>query len=401
MSILDHTHIAFFQRLGCQGNNVPLATMLNGIKGSQWAGQIKRLRSQGRESPDFSKLKTALPAFMLSGTTNGGHKAADIADHSGLLQIDLDGIGSEGAGDLRNKIGQDRHILAAWISPSGDGVKAILRIPASVPGHKAAFAAAAVHMQETYGVEIDRKCSDVSRLCFVSHDAALVLNPDALALPIPDLAAPNAAVSPPYSSTLLNSTACILHLHHNAFFEEFPKLGKHYFNLVAKRFSDVQPGMRNAILVEIVSSCFHAVAPQVVEAFAFEFYHQNEIIFAGYPFEIWQAETRNLIEGCTRSYPDNLTERERTAYNALGSESQRAAFRICKSLSCNESDESTPPPLFFMSFEAMGIRINELCQCAARTLQKLQAAGIIAIHLKGQQRAKNETAKATIWRWML
>jgi hypothetical protein len=403
MSIFKCTQVAFFQRLGSQGQNMPLETMLDGIKGNRWAGQIKRLRSKERDAPDYAKLKTALPAFMLSGTTNGGHKAADFAEHSGLLQIDLDDIGKEEAGNLRDKISKDTHILACWISPSGDGVKAIMLIPNSVTGHRAAFAAAACHMKETYGVEIDPKCSDVSRLCFVSHDPAIVLNPAALPLQVPDPVGNAAATSPPHSSALLNSesTSCILHLHNSPFFEDFPKLRKHYVNLVAKRFGDVQPGMRNAVLVEIVSTCFCAVAPEVVAAFANEFYQQNQKVFADYPLERWQAETRNLIEGCTRSYPGRLTAGERIAYNALGSESQRAAFRICQSLACIESDESTPPPLFFMSYEALGIRINELCQCAARTLQKLQTAGIIAIHLKGQQRAKNVTAKATIWRWML
>jgi hypothetical protein len=397
MSIFKCTHVAFFQRLGSQGQNMPLETMLDGIKGNRWAGQIKRLRSKERDAPDYAKLKTALPAFMLSGTTNGGHKAADFAEHSGLLQIDLDGIGSEGAGDLRNRIGQDRHIIAAWLSPSGDGVKAIMRIPANVPGHKAAFAAAAVHMKETYGVEIDRTCSDVSRLCFVSHDTNLALNFEAVPLDVSAVFAE--PVCPVNSSESLSPESYVLC---NSLFIDFPNLKPLYFKLVQGRIGKPQRGERNDAMVEIVASMFCVVSPFFALAFADEFYHQHAEVFSDYDFQTYQREALAVLAGCHASYPSRINAGERAAYAALPDERSRTAFRIAQSLAGCDSEPDFPPPIFFLSCEELRTRIKVFRMDAWRILKKLEKAGIIKVETLGKVWTKgNEHATATVWRWML
>jgi hypothetical protein len=163
------------------GENLPLRQFLDGIRNGSWADQISRLRAVDKPARD--RLKRDLPAVMLSGTTKGGHKASDVLEHSGLLQIDLDHVGNPAA--LRDGIGKDQHILATWISPSGDGVKAIMRIPPNIARHKAAFVAAEDYIRVAYDVQIDKACSDLSRLCFVSHDPGLVKNPGAVPLEVP------------------------------------------------------------------------------------------------------------------------------------------------------------------------------------------------------------------------
>ena len=105
----------------------------------------------------------------------GGHKAADVLEHSGLLQIDVDHV--DDVASLRDRIANDRHVVAAWISPSGMGVKAIMRIQPGVESHKATFKAATEYFREIYDVAIDEKCSDVGRLCFVSYDPDIIINP--------------------------------------------------------------------------------------------------------------------------------------------------------------------------------------------------------------------------------
>jgi len=249
MNILDSIQIAFFQHFGAVGENVPLSTMLKGIKGNKWQGQVKSLRAKGREAAGYDDAKRKLPAYMLSGTTKGGHKAADVIEHSGLLQIDVDKVGAEHVANLRDRIGDDRHIIAAWISPSGDGVKAIMRIPASVESHKAAFAAAVDYMREAFGVEIDENCSDVSRLCFVSHDPALVENLDAVPLEVAMV--PKAAAYPDNSSESLSPESYVLC---NNLLLDFPELKPLYFKLVHGRIGKPQRGERNAAMVEIVAS---------------------------------------------------------------------------------------------------------------------------------------------------
>ncbi|MBN8422447.1 MAG: AAA family ATPase [Verrucomicrobia bacterium] len=178
--------------MSATGENLPLQMLLDFIRAGNWTKQITALRAA--DKPAREKMKRALPAVMLSGSTRGGHKASDVLEHSGLLQIDLDHVGNAAA--LRDQIGKDQHILAAWISPSGDGVKAIMRIPSDIQRHKDAFLAAADHIYRTHALKIDPSCSDVNRLCFVSSDPDLVMNPGAVPLEVP-VEVPRLAPVPP------------------------------------------------------------------------------------------------------------------------------------------------------------------------------------------------------------
>lgn len=396
MNITESTRIAFFEHFGAAGENVPLSKILDDIERGKWAGQVKRLRAIGRESDKYDDSKKKLPAFMISGTTAGGHKAADVIEHSGLLQIDVDKVGADKVADLRDRIGDDGHILAAWISPSADGVKAIMRIPVSVSGHKAAFAAAVDYMRESFGVEIDEKCSDVGRLCFVSHDPALVVNLDAVPLEVS--AAVDAPVCQRNSSESLSH--CVLC---NNLLLDFPDLKPLYFKLVHGRIGKPQRGERNAAMVEIVASMFCVVSPFFALAFADEFYHQHAETFSDYDFQTYQREALAVLEGCHASYPEKrLNTGERAAYAALTDERSQTAFRIAQSLARCESQADFPPPLFFLSCEELRTRMKVFKMEAWRTLKKLEKAGIIKVETLGKVWTKgNEPTTATVWRWML
>lgn len=397
MSIIGSTQIAFFQHFGATGKNVSLSEMLDGIKGNAWKGQVKRLRAKGREAVGYDDDKKKLPAFMLSGTTNGGHKAADVIEHSGLLQIDVDKIGADKVADVRGRLGDDRHILAAWVSPSGDGVKAIMRIPADASCHKAAFAAAADYMRETYAIEIDSQCSDVGRLCFVSHDPALVIN--LVAVPLEVSTGFDEPACPDNSSKSLSPESYVLC---NSLFLDFPDLKPLYFKLVHGRIGKPQRGERNAAMVEIVASMFCVVSPFFALAFAEEFYRQHAETFSDYDFQTYQREALAVLEGCHASYPARLNAGERAAYAALTDERSQTAFRITQSLARCESHEDFPPPTFFLSCEELRTRMKVFKMGAWRTLKKLEKAGIIKVETLGNVWKKgNEPATATVWRWML
>ncbi len=392
------SQIAFFKHFTATGENVPLSEMLDGIKRGKWSDQVNHLRAMGRDAKNYDKTKKKLPAYMLSGTTSGGHKALDLIEHSGLLQIDVDKVGADKVGDLRDRIGDDRHIQAAWTSLSGDGVKAIMQIPASKEGHKAAFNAAEEYMMRNYGVKIDPSCSDLGRLCFVSYDPDLVVNPDAMPLEVST--AFDETNSPLNSSELLSSDFCVLC---NSLFLDFPDLKPLYFKLVHGRIGKPQRGERNAAMVEIVASMYCVVSPFFVLAFAEEFYHQHASVFSDYDFQMYQREALKVLEGCHTSYPENrLNVAEREAYAKLADERSQTAFRIAQSLALCESQADFPPPLFFLSCEELRMRMKVFKMEAWRTLKKLEKAGIIKEEIKGKAWEKNNKhAMATVWRWML
>lgn len=154
------------------------------IVGGAYESEIHAVRAAyaagGKEAADG--LKKRLPAFLPSGTFS--HRSAKgLVKHSGLICVDLDGLGDALEG-MRDLVVGDEHVLAAFISPTGTGLKVILRCDPLRP-HAESFEAAKLLFLERFGLEIDEACKDVSRLCFVSHDPDLFSAEDATCLPYP------------------------------------------------------------------------------------------------------------------------------------------------------------------------------------------------------------------------
>jgi P4 family phage/plasmid primase-like protien len=132
-------------------------------------------RKTAKQSVDRSK-KT-LAAFMWSGRFS--RRANDaIIEHSGLLCADLDEL-AERLPDVGTKLRRSPYLWALFLSPTGDGLKAVFRVPADASKHTASFRAVEQHVLELAGIQIDQACKDVARMCFVSYDPDAYLNPNA------------------------------------------------------------------------------------------------------------------------------------------------------------------------------------------------------------------------------
>jgi len=175
----------------------------------------------GKDTAEVKTAKCELPAFLLSGKIDGRVAKAMEGKrfhHSGLLQLDFDKLADPIA--IREQIATDPHVLAAWISPSGDGVKGLLVIEpaATEEAHLAAFLTAEAYW-EAKGLTIDKGCKNSNRLCFASHDPDLKRNEDAVQLAT---AAPKAAAPAKPSTT---STSPKLGANHG--FPQPPREGIH------------------------------------------------------------------------------------------------------------------------------------------------------------------------------
>ncbi len=105
-----------------------------------------------------------------------------LVEHSGLLCADLDELGN-GIAEARAKLVNSPYLWGLFTSPTGDGLKCVFRVATDARKHNASFRAVKRHVRELSGVQIDEACSDVSRLCFVSHDPDAYLNEKAVELP--------------------------------------------------------------------------------------------------------------------------------------------------------------------------------------------------------------------------
>ena len=64
-----------------------------------------------------------------------------------------------------------------FVSPSGDGIKWVIPIDISKATHQDYFRAIASYIKQAYGLDIDQSGKDVSRACFIAHDAEAFINP--------------------------------------------------------------------------------------------------------------------------------------------------------------------------------------------------------------------------------
>jgi len=136
-------------------------------KSTDWVNQIRNCTDKEKQS----QLKKQLPCVLFSGTFKTRFDN-DLIQHSGFICLDFDSVTN--ANELKTEFTKDRFVYAVWISPSGKGVKVLVRIPSEADKHKNYF----VGIQKYFdNPNFDIKTSNVSRVCYESYDVDIYINP--------------------------------------------------------------------------------------------------------------------------------------------------------------------------------------------------------------------------------
>ena len=133
---------------------------------------VKKIRAE-KDKENRNILKQKLPAICFSGVFS---KRADSAlkEHSGFICLDFDGYKSNR--DLlqeKERLSKDKFIYSVFISPSGNGLKALVKIPPIVDNHKSYFISLQNYYDSAY---FDKTCKNVSRVCYESYDPLIHIN---------------------------------------------------------------------------------------------------------------------------------------------------------------------------------------------------------------------------------
>ena len=129
-------------------------------------------------SDTYDREKVDLPAVTWSGTFPAGQrKAESLLDHTGYIVLDIDN--DIDLDKVRSDLTSHPNVAFAFISPSGTGIKPVVRVdpvPQNVAEHKAAFDAVLSVFSE-YAEQDPTKLPaqrDPNRLCFLAHDPTAV-----------------------------------------------------------------------------------------------------------------------------------------------------------------------------------------------------------------------------------
>ena len=142
--------------------------VLEDIKNGSNKDNIEAIRNE-TDKDKRNKLKSGLKSICFSGEFSY-RSAKNCIKHSGFACLDFDDIVEPEK--FRDTLKKNEYIYSAFVSPSGNGVKALFKIPASINDHKKYYES----MCETFDAKLDTKTKDISRVCYESYDADLWIN---------------------------------------------------------------------------------------------------------------------------------------------------------------------------------------------------------------------------------
>ncbi len=145
-------------------NYIEIDVALERIKSGRSAVQCARVR-ECLDKERAQELKKHLPSVCFSGKFKKDRQDIDLIEHSGYMILDFDHVPSiEGK---MQELKAEKFVYAVWLSPSGTGVKALIKI-ADGSKHREHYMA----LKEKYP-DLDKNCINESRVCYESHDPNL------------------------------------------------------------------------------------------------------------------------------------------------------------------------------------------------------------------------------------
>jgi hypothetical protein len=145
--------------------HIHMDVALDRIQQGKSKDTVERFRTS-RERED----KMSLPVVLWSGTFNK-RSDSELVEHSGYIVLDFDHIDVQAG---KTQVGSDQYVRACWVSPSGDGLKALVKVT-NPERHRDHFRAIKAYFSKSYGLEVDETGINESRACFESYDPDIIV----------------------------------------------------------------------------------------------------------------------------------------------------------------------------------------------------------------------------------
>ena len=133
---------------------------------------VKKIRSE-KNKTERNELKKQLPAICFSGTFNKRNDNA-LLEHSGLICLDFDGYDKQKALlEDKEMLSKNKFVFSVFVSPSGNGLKVLVKIPADAENHQNYFNSLEKYLNSPY---FDKTSKNISRVCYESYDPLIHIN---------------------------------------------------------------------------------------------------------------------------------------------------------------------------------------------------------------------------------
>jgi hypothetical protein len=149
-----------------------VSLILERVKDGASKDLVKKIRNE-KNKADRNILKKQLPAICFSGTFTK-REDNSIVQHSGLICLDFDGYTKqkELLNDKEN-MSKNSFVYSVFISPSGNGLKVLIKIPEDLDNHINYFNSLGKYFNSQY---FDTTSKNLSRVCYESYDPLIYIN---------------------------------------------------------------------------------------------------------------------------------------------------------------------------------------------------------------------------------
>lgn len=149
-----------------------MSLILDRIRSGSSKDLIKRIRAE-KNKQERNDLKKLLPAICFSGIFNK-RTDASLIQHSGLICLDFDGYQkTKDLNEDKERMSKNKYVYSVFLSPSGNGLKVLVKIPADQDNHINYFNSLEKHFNSQY---FDKTSKNVSRVCYESYDPLIFVN---------------------------------------------------------------------------------------------------------------------------------------------------------------------------------------------------------------------------------
>lgn len=173
--------VSLFKNFNIVSDELGIPEILELIRSDRHKQQILKLRellAAGKDE-EYNKQKRYLPAFTPCGLFEGGRKMEFLKEYSGMLILDIDKLPPDYINNVKNKAKGIAFTYSVFTSPSGNGLKILVRINTSQHQHKMVFEQVKKYYESALNVPIDPSGKDITRLCFLSWDPDIYVNTNA------------------------------------------------------------------------------------------------------------------------------------------------------------------------------------------------------------------------------
>jgi len=170
--------VSIYKEFKKVSSDIEITEVIECIKNGDYKEDINAIRyavhSEDLKTAD--EIKSTLIGFTTSGTFGTARTKENITSYSKMICLDFDKLDHQELIEILTIIKICNYTHVSFISPSGNGIKVIVRVNCDADGHDETYIQVAEYYKSITGITYDKKCKDITRLCFISYDEDVYVN---------------------------------------------------------------------------------------------------------------------------------------------------------------------------------------------------------------------------------